>query len=741
MSTDENGASSALSMGPSTGSFRLPAPHWSALNGAGGVQEAQQASAMGFSGNHGTRMLLPFSSHKQRMPEELAGQIGADAGASRPTALLVGPSSGKVWRVEVALDGDGAFLGRGWPEFAGAHGIGGAGWFLVLRHHGGGVLTVKAFDATCCLKELGAPAVVGATRSSKATSHKPQFIYLLQPALKEKMLIPFNFVQRYIPRKHLNNHFAVILSPLGKFWRIGVEVNQSDVCFAGGWSEFLSFHGIIEGNALLLRYEGNMSFTVKVFGPDGSQIQSKHNGTRIRQIPTVPDIEKQQESTFASGNKRRSRNEKSSSEGQKRPKRSMTSLDNASSRKKSVYEIGPQSWIMKEINKNTLEKHLIGSGWKRFCQDNRLKEGDVCTFNIIKTTLWHVDIKRDIQNQQELPCSSSMKCERKDRSSTEGHKRTKGSMNYLNKISLHTRCVYEIGPPSWIKKEINTNTLENSLCLAPAFCDAIGFQKPCTITLKSSVNITKSWQVFGSPHKNSSHRLGKCKRKNSRKSCEEQKRPKVSMTLNMVSSSMKSVYEIGPPSWIRKEISIFAIQNHLSLARTFCNGIGFRKPRMITLKTSMDSTRCWKVRGLPYNNSSLQLGMGWKKFCQENKLEVGDICTFNVIKPSLWHAGGLGNKPADCPPLGNANRRRTVCAQPPPQSARQAKRAQPNGPLITLSNSHHLCAVTCFETLGRRLLLMITHKECEPVPFDVHQHQLDGLVLPAKSCVIRLWQN
>ncbi|KAJ1270421.1 hypothetical protein BS78_06G050900 [Paspalum vaginatum] len=415
--------------------------HWSAYNLlrlTSPVSSWQpQASAMGSSGDHGARMLLPFSSHKQRIPEELAERIGALAGASRPTALLVAPSSGKVWRVEVALDGDCAFLGRGWPEFAGAHGIGGTGWFLVLRYHGGGVLTVKAFDATCCLKELGAPAVVEATRSRKATSHKPQFIYLLQPALKEKMLIPSNFVQHYIPRKHLRNHFAVILSPLGKFWRIGIEVNQSDVCFAGGWSEFLSFHGIIEGNALLLRYEDNMSFTVKVFGSDGSQIQSKHNGTRIRQIPIVPDIEKQQESTFASGNKRRSRNEKSSGEGQKRPKHSMTYLDNALSRKKSVYEIGPQSWIMKEINKNTLEKHLslatafcdaiglrepcmimlknsmdstrswqvrgipykysscqIGSGWKRFCQDNRLKEGDVCTFNIIKTTLWHVDIKR-----------------------------------------------------------------------------------------------------------------------------------------------------------------------------------------------------------------------------------------------------------------------------------------------------------------------------------------------------------
>ena len=49
-------------------------------------------------------------------PDELLG-------GSRPTALLVGLSGGKVWRAEVSRDGYGAFLGRGWPEFAAAHGL------------------------------------------------------------------------------------------------------------------------------------------------------------------------------------------------------------------------------------------------------------------------------------------------------------------------------------------------------------------------------------------------------------------------------------------------------------------------------------------------------------------------------------------------------------------------------------------------------------------------------------------
>ena len=34
----------------------------------------------------------------------------------------------------------------------------------------------------------------------------------------------------------------------------------------------------------------------------------------------------------------------------------------------------------------------LGSGWKRFCWDNDIKEGDTYTFNIVETTLWHVVI-------------------------------------------------------------------------------------------------------------------------------------------------------------------------------------------------------------------------------------------------------------------------------------------------------------------------------------------------------------
>ncbi|CAL5034901.1 unnamed protein product [Urochloa decumbens] len=466
------------------------------------------------------RVLLPFTCNcnSLRIPDELAEDIGAGE------ALVVGPAGGQgkaVWPVEVGRDGDGAFLGRGWPEFAGACGAG-AGWLLVLRHRGRGVLTVKAFDDSRCLRDLGAPAppAAEAALSGKVAARKPQFICVLQEDSTEKMLIPAKFVQQHIPKERLNNYMAIILGPHGKVHNINLEMDRLDMFFTGGWSQFLEFHDITEANALLLRYEGNMVFTVKVFGSDGCKRHSKQKENIIQHRSTLPQSEKLQQAPTVSIQKRKRKNK--------------TSLQ-----RNSIYKIGPPSWIKKQINANTLEKYLEPSmitlrtdgtgswrvhglpckgssyllvqGWKQFCHENCLKEGDICTFNVIETTLWNVVITRHKEkmnqfcyDEQENPTS------KKHMSSTDGQKGLQGSMTYFNKA--RTKSVFDIGPPAWMKKEINASTIENHLNLTLAFCEAIGLRQRCTITLKTSGSSTKSWQARLNPYQNCCQLVGGWKR-------------------------------------------------------------------------------------------------------------------------------------------------------------------------------------------------------------------------------------
>lgn len=96
-------------------------------------------------------------------------------------------------------------------------------------------------------------------------------------------LIPAKFVQCYITEEHKNNRMALFIGSLGKIYHVELQMNQSDLFLRDGWSQFLASHDITQANALLLRYEGNMVFTVKVFGPDGCQREPNHRDIIIQQ--------------------------------------------------------------------------------------------------------------------------------------------------------------------------------------------------------------------------------------------------------------------------------------------------------------------------------------------------------------------------------------------------------------------------------------------------------------------------
>lgn len=96
-------------------------------------------------------------------------------------------------------------------------------------------------------------------------------------------LIPANFVQRYIPKEYLNGCMATVLGPLGKVFSVQLEMDRLDLFFTGGWSQFVALHGITEADSLQLRFEGNMVFTVKVFGSNGCQREFKHLEIGVQQ--------------------------------------------------------------------------------------------------------------------------------------------------------------------------------------------------------------------------------------------------------------------------------------------------------------------------------------------------------------------------------------------------------------------------------------------------------------------------
>ncbi|KAL6873461.1 hypothetical protein ACP4OV_013543 [Aristida adscensionis] len=201
----------------------------------------------------------------------LPSRASSRRGSAAATALLVGPF-GKVWHVELrrrASGGGGGGggeawqLGRGWAEFAAAHGAG-AGWSFVFVLERRGVATVRAFDADGCLARLCALHA-----GVEVGKNRPRFIRLLDRMDLEKMKIPDKFVHEHLTEGCPISKNAMIFSPLGKFWHVELDRDQPGVLLGDGWVRFLTAHDLSEGNILVFRYEGNMVFTVEVFLHNG----------------------------------------------------------------------------------------------------------------------------------------------------------------------------------------------------------------------------------------------------------------------------------------------------------------------------------------------------------------------------------------------------------------------------------------------------------------------------------------
>jgi len=76
-----------------------------------------------------------------------------------------------------------------------------------------------------------------------------------------------------------------------------------------------------------------------------------------------------------------------------------------------------------------------------------------------------------------------------------------------------------------------------------------------------------------------------------------------------------------------------------SVPRNFWKATGLCTTSDITLRTTANEDhglRSWQVRFLVYRNRGT-LTRGWRTFWADNMIKEGDICTFNIIKPMLWH--------------------------------------------------------------------------------------------------------
>uniref|UniRef100_A0A0E0LDQ2 TF-B3 domain-containing protein n=1 Tax=Oryza punctata TaxID=4537 RepID=A0A0E0LDQ2_ORYPU len=389
-------------------------------------------------------LLSPACLHQLSVPGEFAARLD-DAGeeergrraAAAAVVLVVGPL-GKVCRVELCRSepaGDGeAWLGGGWSEHAAAHGLG-EGWGVVLRLERRGVASLRAFDPGFCLARFCTP------HEGMRTKDRPRFIKLLQQEDLEKMKIPEKFVQQHLAETYTNSHQnAIIVCPLGKFWRVELQREQPDMLLRDGWAPFLAAHDLSKDNILLFRYEGYMVFTVEVFlqngclkeyktavlyltdGTEGPSNAPQQSAAKVVVSPVKRKRTRRNEGTCLEGSNRKSRASPISVKVEPQKKHVSIVSQNSFTKEMTAYSIHSLpsvrgtfcsqiglleacaitlktsmkkkgSWRVAFKTANTYG-YINGPGWRKFCLENEVKEGDRLTFNAIETAVWHVVIVR-----------------------------------------------------------------------------------------------------------------------------------------------------------------------------------------------------------------------------------------------------------------------------------------------------------------------------------------------------------
>ncbi|XP_044957017.1 putative B3 domain-containing protein Os06g0632500 [Hordeum vulgare subsp. vulgare] len=375
-------------------------------------------------------VLSPSCLQKLCVPWEFAARLAAGAGDVQEVHVV--DLLGKPRRVELCTrsrpdGGVACWLGAGWQEIVKKNGIG-EGWSVVLRRERRGMATLTAYDPACCLACLCTPpaGVMSKTR--------PRFIKLLRPDDWEKMTIPDEFVQQHLigAESCPSSQKALIIGPTGKLWPVELDQRQSDVLYGEVWAEFLTAHDLSEGSILLFRYEVNMSFSVQVFLPNGCMKEYPYLADEADgSSPLLPQSDKQ---LVAPSVSKRSYNKRQVVSGipatfpamkaqkvqsQSKPagvvgRHSFTKQITSYSLK-SLFAVkltfcssiglleactiqlktsmggSARSWPVAFNIANTYG-FLTGKGWKRFCQDNEVEEGDRCTFKVVEKMVWHVVI-------------------------------------------------------------------------------------------------------------------------------------------------------------------------------------------------------------------------------------------------------------------------------------------------------------------------------------------------------------
>ncbi|XP_021274943.1 B3 domain-containing transcription factor VRN1-like [Herrania umbratica] len=123
---------------------------------------------------------------------------------------------------------------------------------------------------------------------STFTSESPHFFKIILPeTLRDgKLGIPTKFVKKY---GNAMSSPALLKVPNGEIWKVELTKADGKVWLKNGWQEFLNHYSLEYGHFLVFRYEGNCNFHVIIFDRSASEIEYPYTSNNHGQHKELPE--------------------------------------------------------------------------------------------------------------------------------------------------------------------------------------------------------------------------------------------------------------------------------------------------------------------------------------------------------------------------------------------------------------------------------------------------------------------
>ncbi|XP_016501194.1 B3 domain-containing protein REM16-like [Nicotiana tabacum] len=267
----------------------------------------------------------------------------------------------------------------------------------------------------------------------KKIDRRAVFFKIFNPTVKSELRIPAHFL-RHISEDSPDKATLKCLS--GGTWNVKLHIDENGLLINQGWEKFHKDNHIEGGEFLLFRYDGALQFTIRIFSKNGMEREVKSINMDKNQKASIFDMDKNQKMP------------PKYPYNSKFPKQTHVDVENGTEhetpRKKVAlektevlltpdipqfvkclkgYNVNKSCFIYvpkplceqlsESANKTTvvlsnsegkqwkvnciLQKgyHAFCGGWKQFVKDNKLKEGDVCVFQLVNTNELKVSVFDD----------------------------------------------------------------------------------------------------------------------------------------------------------------------------------------------------------------------------------------------------------------------------------------------------------------------------------------------------------